>query len=109
MTTVNGIALKRTNIVNVNLKTYKNAYEIVIAKTGPQELHPGRQLRAVTDCKVNVLRGDGRVGRQEAARLSPSRKVVSDMADSIDPKVDEESTDPKKRFGTGRSFEEVLN
>ncbi len=31
------------------------------------------------------------------------------MADSIDPKIDDESTDPKKRFGTGRSFEEVLN
>ena len=31
------------------------------------------------------------------------------MADSIDPKIDEESTDAKKRFGTGRSFEEVLN
>jgi hypothetical protein len=55
------------------------------------------------------LRGDGRVGRQEAERLSPSRKVVSDMADSIDPRVDEEHGDTKKRFGTGRSFEEVLN
>ena len=31
------------------------------------------------------------------------------MADSIDPKIDDESTEPKKRFGTGRSFEEVLN
>ncbi len=29
---------------------------------------------------VEPLRGDGRVGRQEAERLSPSRKVVSDMA-----------------------------
>ena len=31
------------------------------------------------------------------------------MADSIDPKIDEESTDTKKRFGTGRSFEDLLN
>jgi hypothetical protein len=58
---------------------------------------------------IASLRGDGRVGRQEAERLSPSRKVVSNMANSIDPKIDDESTDPKKRFGTGRSFEEVLN
>jgi len=42
-------------------------------------------------------------------RLSPSRKEVSTMAQSSDrPNIDE-STEPKKRFGTGRSFEEVLN
>jgi hypothetical protein len=29
------------------------------------------------------LRGDGRVGRQEAERLSPSRKVVSSMTDKV--------------------------
>ena len=29
-----------------------------------------------------MLRGDGRVGRQEAARLSPSRKVVSNVSET---------------------------
>ena len=33
-----------------------------------------------------MLRGDGRVGRQEAARLSPSRKVVRTMARKSKPK-----------------------
>jgi hypothetical protein len=58
---------------------------------------------SLTCFTLQELRGDGRVGRQEAERLSPSRKVVSEMADSIDPKIDDESTDPKKRFGTGRA------
>ena len=31
------------------------------------------------------------------------------MAQPIDPKDRGESTEPTKRFGTGRSFEEVLN
>jgi hypothetical protein len=58
-----------------------------------------------------VLRGDGRVGRQEAERLSPSRKVVSDMAQQPYDRLNgDEATEPKKRrFGTGRSFEDLLN
>ena len=31
------------------------------------------------------------------------------MADSNDPHIDEEPAKEPKRFGTGRSFEEVLN
>lgn len=31
------------------------------------------------------------------------------MADSFDPKLDDESSEPKRRFGSGRSIEDVLN
>jgi hypothetical protein len=57
-----------------------------------------------------VLRGDGRVGRQEAARLSPSGKVVRTMEDETDRRGEaKQRSTGNRRFGTGRSFEDLLN
>jgi hypothetical protein len=58
--------------------------------------------------KFLLLRGDGRVGRQESRGASPSRKVVSAMAQPSDQHRDE-GAQTNRRFGTGRSFEDLLN